>query len=218
MSYLITPAVGAVYKFKFAEDYQYWNGVYKVVQILSYDEYLDNGRTLIDDFYTACGLDEARLVADLPSIRASSVLKLTAPDDTSDQKECYAPLCFVNEAPDSNVKKYYKMGMICTIGVTEGPDDLEFAKQSFVEVIEASLGVTPDPVFVTLNNGEWMTQDEYNQILAERDASKKKVINYFSQCKKLEQEVASLKTKLAAYEKVIIEQHQELQATESDGG
>jgi hypothetical protein len=63
-----------------------------------------------------------------------------------------------------------------------------------------------------------MTQDEYNQILAERDASKKKVINYFSQCKKLEQEVASLKTKLAAYEKVIIEQHQELQATESDGG
>lgn len=218
MSYLITPAIDAVYKFSFEEDYQYWNGVYKVVQILSYDEYLENGRTLIDDFYTACGLGEERLATDLPSVRSSSILKLAPPDDSSEQKGCYAPLCFVNEAPDSNVKKYYKIGMICNIGITENPDDLEFAKKSFVEVIEASMGITPEPIFVTLTNGEWMTETEYQEVLAARDESKKKVINYFSQCKKLEQEVASLKTKLAAYEKVIIEQHQELQATESDGG
>lgn len=39
MSTVMTPAVGAVYKFKFSTEFEEYNGTYRVTEILSYDEY-----------------------------------------------------------------------------------------------------------------------------------------------------------------------------------
>lgn len=208
MAYLLMPAVGSAYKFLFTSKFNHFDDVYEVVKIMSYEEYIGDGRQLLSDFYEPCELTEDDLTADLEEVRSSKILKLHKPD-TESSADVYAPLCFVSQVPDCNVKKYYNIGMISKIGITENPDDLDNAKNTFIEIIEASTGITPDPIFTTIGEGKWMTETEYQEEVAKRDATKKKILNFYTSTKKLELELAEARTKIKAYEALIVELHEQ---------
>ena len=51
---------------------------------------------------------------------------------------------------------------------------------------------------------QWLTDSEYNEVLQERDESKKKVLNYYSENQRLEKELSQLRTQIAEYERLIV--------------
>ena len=202
MSTIATPTVGAVYNFKFQTEYSNFNGTYKVTGIMSYDEYLSNDGDIVSDFFTP---NNQQAVADdeIANVRQSVIMKLDPPDEDDDGISKYAPLCYVSETPDFNVKKYQKFGMITYIGICEDPDVFNFMKNTVTEAVESTFGITPEPMFVVTGE-EWLTETEYNNVLKERDDSKKKVLNYYSENLRLQKELSQYKTKLNEYEKLII--------------
>ena len=202
MSTVMTPAVGAVYKFKFSTEFEEYNGTYRVTEILSYDEYLNSGGDIDSDFFGP-NSQSAILEQELPKVRESKILKLEIPDPNSDIPAKFAPLCYVAETPDFNVKCYKEFGIIAYIGICEDPTVFEFMKDTVTQTVEAAFGITPDPQFVVTGE-QWLADSEYNEVLQERDESKKKVLNYYSENQRLEKELSQLRTQIAEYERLIV--------------
>ena len=203
MGTIYTPTVGVVYKFTFQSGYDAQNGTYRLVKLMEYDEYLNDGGDLLTDFYEPNGKTETELNADLATIRESKIMKLVDPDTTeSDPEAVYAPLCFLLSSPDYNVKRYVKMGVLANIGVTENAEDYDFMLDRITEAVEATLGITPDPRLVVIGH-QWLTEDEYADIVAERDQTKISTTNYYSECIRLQQQVQSLQTINNKYEELI---------------
>lgn len=202
MSTIATPTVGAVYNFKFDTDYTSFNGTYKVDGIMSYDEYLANGGDIVSDFFEPNN-QQAAADTEIIKVRQSVIMKLESPNDDDDTPSRYAPLCYVSETPDFNVKKYQKFGMITYIGICEDPALFDFMKSTVTDAVEASFGISPQPMFVVTGE-QWLTDTEYNDVLKSRDNTKKKVLNYYSENLRLEKELSQLKTKINEYEKLII--------------
>ena len=211
MSVIITPTVDSVYKFSFEPRFSSYDGIYRLVKLVTYDQYLEDGGNILTDFYKGCDLQEADVTTDLADLRESKIMMLANASAVTDEISLYAPLCFVKEVPDCNVKKYYKFGMISYIGITDDPTTLDYMKTAFVQHVESALGVTPDPRFMTLKE-VWMTDDEYQAELAARDATKKQVVNYYSENQRLQKQLAELKTLLADYETTIIKQQKQLES------
>lgn len=207
----ITPTAGAVYSFKFQPGYTFFDGVYKVVKIMTYDEFAADGGNIILKFFEPCGKTPDEILAEEATVRASKILKLEHVNNLDEKDPYYVPLCYVSDTPDHQVKPYYHIGVICTLGVTEEPQDLDFAVATVTEQFEAVLGITPDPRFVTIQE-MWLTAAEYKEILANRDIAKKRVINYYSECNRLQDQISRLKTTLASYEEIMIKQHKQLES------
>lgn len=208
---LVRPTPGMVYYFKFKDGMNKLAGIYKVSQIMTYSEYLANGGDILKDFFEPNGKDEAVVNSVLDELRICEIYRLTSPEEADTDVVVYAPSLYVESSPDYNVKAYQRLGMVSMIGVTDDPDQLKFMKDNFIEMIEASLGITPDPKFVSLGR-VWMTDTQYKEELSKRNEEKKKVISYFADTKKLSQQLAEANTKIAEYEKLII------QLTKTQGG
>ena len=208
MSALINLTLGVTYKFKFESRFAQFDGVYTVNKVMTYEEYLNDERNLVDDWYGPAELTEADLTADLEQIQETKILKLHVPD-TDISEDIFAPLCFVENVPDCNVKKYYVIGMVSEIGLTERPEDLESMRDAFIELTEATLGITPDPIFTTVGEGKWLTESEYQEELAKRDAEKMKMMNYFIKSRQLDEQLSTFKTMIQEYEATIIKLNEE---------
>lgn len=202
MSTLMTPTVGAVYNFTFISGYDTFNGIYKVARIMTYDEYVDDGGDIDTDFFTPNDKSE-EVETELENYRSSKILKLVSPDSDDDSDPVYAPIYYLNETPDFNVKKYQNIGIVANIGITENVSDVDFIRENITEAVEAALGITPDPKLVVIKE-TWMTESQYQEIIKSRDESKKKVINYYSENLRLERALATANTKIKEYEKLVI--------------
>lgn len=202
MPTLMTPAVGAAYNFTFMVGYNKFDGIYKVARIMTYDEYVDDGGDIDTDFFTPNGKSE-EVETELDNIRSSRILKLVSPDSDDDSDPVFAPIYYLNETPDFNVKKYQNIGIVANIGITENVSDVDFIRENITEAVQSALGITPNPKLVVTKE-TWMTEKQYQEILKSRDESKKKVINYYSENLRLEKALSSANTKIKEYEKLII--------------
>lgn len=221
MSTLMLPAVGMIYKFTFRDGYNYHDGIYKVARILTYDEYIADGRDLKDDFFTPNNKTEDDFNEVYEEATTSKILKLISPDglDTN-TTEVYVPLNFLSETPDMNVDRYYKFGLVVEAGITRDPQTLTFMSDLLKEAVSASFGIDPKVTIVTLHE-KWMSDSDYQKILRQRDESKLKVLNYYSENLKLEKRLAMANTQIKEYEKLILNlQHQleTIEATSNEEG
>lgn len=208
MAILMSPTVGAAYNFTFASGYDTFNGIYKVSRIMTYDEYVDDGGDIDTDFFTPNGKSD-EVENELEHVRESMILKLVSPDTDDDSDPVFAPMYYLEGTPDYNVKKYQNIGIIANIGITEKVEDVDFIREIITEAVESALGITPSPKLVVTKE-QWMTEAQYQEILKNRDESKKKVMNYYSENLKLEKMLSSANTKLKEYEKLIINQQKQI--------
>jgi hypothetical protein len=216
MTTLITPVVGATYNFIFVSGYDALNGIYQLVQIMSYDEYLENEGDIDKDFFTPNNKSD-ELATEIVNVRDSKILKLVDPDGDDDAEPVYAPLYYLKETPDFNVHKYQQLGIIANIGFAYSAEDVEFIKNTISDTVVAATGITPDPKLVVIKE-QWMTEDQYNELLEERDETKKKVLNYYSENLQLEKRLAAVNTKLKAYEELIINLQQQVDRLKTSAG
>lgn len=211
MNGLFVPTVGAAYKLFFEQPYDAMNGVYKIVKILTYDEYVEDGRNLLDDFYVPCGLGSDQLAADLDKIRESKILKLNpaSENESADTNTYYAPLDFLTQNADYNVKCYQKYALLTYIGFLDNVEILEDIRSTIFDRILATTGIDVDPQIVTVGE-TWMSEDDYNKIVSEREEVQTDSISYFSENKRLLKENANLRSKLEALTQLVIAQQEQL--------
>jgi hypothetical protein len=213
----IVPSVGGIYKFTFIDRFNILSGIYKLAKLMTYDEFLEEGEDLLPKLYEPCGLSKEDLDADLQEIKASKIMKLTNPSIHTENSLMYMPLCFMDTTPDHNVKCYYKFGVVAYVGITEDPSTLSEIKNTIKDRAKAMLGIDPDPALITVGE-EWLTESDYQEIVSRRKATQSGVLNYFSENVRLEKELTSLKSTLAAYEEIIRKQNAQIQSLSEDNG
>ena len=221
MPSMIVPTPGAIYNFIFIDGYDKFNGVYKVAKIMTYDEYVSDTGNLMRDWFTPNDKTESDMESVLTDIRAAKMLKLVQPGSDNVEVTIFVSLYFVAETPDFDVSKYYQFGMISTIGLTKDPTLLNFMKNTFTEIVEATYGITPDVNFVTIEE-KWLTDEQYSEIVAARDKSKQKVLNYYSENLRLQKQLSQANTAIKEYEKLIANLQSQVsqlsQQSQSSGG
>jgi hypothetical protein len=194
---LTTP--GVIYKFIFKNDFSFFNGVYKVIQTLTYEEAINLGADFFNDLYHPIGKTKIDLEQDSDLFRTDKILKLK---NVLTEKELYIPNVLNAFIPDSNVKKYYKLVIDINIGIFDNIDKLNAMSQIMQEHISSATGITNKPELTSYAE-VWLTESEYQLIDNARDESSKKIINYFSETIKMQREIDSLKTKVQYYENLI---------------
>ena len=94
-------------------------------------------------------------------------------------------------------------------------------KNTFTEIVEATYGITPDVNFVTIEE-KWLTDEQYSEIVAARDKSKQKVLNYYSENLRLQKQLSQANTAIKEYEKLIANLQSQVsqlsQQSQSSGG
>ncbi len=198
----VSVAPGVVYKFFFRHDYQMLEGIYLLTKIMTYDAYLKSGGDLMSDFYPHADKDDADLVLDLSSIRSGRIFQLDDPNSLSG-KTIFAPEYYLSGVPDHNVRQYHKIGMIAFVGIVDEMSVLDYVVKNIEEEIQAATGITPKPEIIALDRGVWMTDSDYAEEVKKRDESAKHTINFFSENKRLHDEISKLKTRITAYEEII---------------
>lgn len=194
---LVKLAVGTAYKFVIEPPFDIISGVYVVNGILSYQEISDLGID-ISETYTRYNVPGSVLDGDINTIRTSSILKLIDPDDAQ-MKPIYLPSMYVVQVPDHNVRKYRELVLAVNLGIFNDAPILDSIGENITEYLKGALGVdTPPKLFETKH--VWMTDSEYAELSEERWTKAAGVVNYFSECVRLRNEVDRLRNRLAAYE------------------
>ena len=214
MPTLIKPVVGGIYNFKFQTGYTKFDGVHKVVKIMTYDEYISDGGDIFTDFYEPNEKTEDDINSTIDGVMINDILKVVQPNYETVEETLYIPTYFLEETPDYNVSRYHKFGIIANVGVIGDPNNLNFMKANITEAFESVLGITPDVSFVALEE-KWLTDEQYQEILSERDDTKKNSYNYYKENLRLQKQISQANTKINEYEKLIISLKQQLDALTS---
>ena len=205
----ITPTPGVVYNFIFDPGYDKYNGIYRLVKLMTYEEFLADGGDILQSFYSPNGKDETDVNNDLSKLYTTKIMKLANPDELEEAVEIFAPLMYLTETPDHNVQEYQRFGIVSEVGITDNVDHLDFALDAINESMEGALGITPKTHLITLGS-KWLTDAQYQELLSERDENLKKVINYFKSCKDLERRLAQEKTKVQLYEQTVVNMQKQI--------
>lgn len=214
MSALIKPVVGGIYNFKFQTGYTKFDGVHKVVKIMTYAEYVSDGGDIFNDFYQPNQKTQEDLNNTINGVMANDILKVIQPNYDTIEETIYIPTYFLEETPDYNVSKYHKFGIVANVGIIGDPNNLSFMKDNITEAFESVLGITPDISFVALEE-KWLTDEQYQEILAERDESKKKSYSYYKENLRLQKQLSQANTKINEYERLIINLKEQIDALTS---
>lgn len=204
------PTVGTVYYFEFLPGYNYYDGVYRLAKLVTYDKYLEDGGNLLEDFFTPNGKTQEDFNAVLPQLRQGLVMYLDFPDTLVSKAQVRAPLGYLGTTPDHNVKEYHHIGFTADIGVTDNPEDLSYVKAALDEHLESALGITPKTLCISIGD-VWMTEDQYQDVLAQRDESKKKALTYYNENQKIQKRISQVQTILQEYEKTILIMQKEME-------
>lgn len=194
--------LGWTYKFTFITDFSSLNDIYTVVKIYSYDEFLADGLTLVN-LYTSVGKSESDLESDLLTeefnYRSQEIYKLRNPEkyDTV----IYVPEGILSEMPSFNIKKYSNVAVAMNLGIYPGDEELTAVREIMSEHMSSQLGYTETPDLITIGH-VWLTAEEYAEEQAKREANKKCVINYFSECQRLTESNTHLNGIINNYEKL----------------
>lgn len=214
MPTLIKPVVGGIYNFKFQTGYTKFDGVHKVVKIMTYAEYVSDGGDIFNDFYQPNQKTQEDLNNTINGVMANDILKVIQPNYDTIEETIYIPTYFLEETPDYNVSKYHKFGIVANVGIIGDPNNLSFMKDNIAEAFESVLGITPDISFVALEE-KWLTDAQYQEILAERDENKKKSYSYYKENLRLQKQLSQANTKINEYERLIINLKEQIDALTS---
>ena len=214
MPTLIKPVAGGIYNFKFQTGYTKFDGVHKVVKIMTYEEYVEDGGDIFTDFYEPNQKTQEDVDDTINGVMANDILKVIQPNQESIEETIYIPTYFLEETPDYNVSRYHKFGIVANVGVIGDPANLNFMKDNIVEAFESVLGITPSVSFVALEE-QWLTEAQYQAILAERDDTKKKSYNYYKENLRLQKQISQANTKINEYERLIVSLKQQIDALTS---
>lgn len=197
---MFTPYVGTVYKFTFISPFNSFNGIYKVLRIMTFDE-VQSDQIDLSEIYTLSGKTVEDYDNDAIELRKDRILKLEDINNSSSIR--YIPMSFGETEPDPNVKKYATLALAVNLGVYDNKNQVAFVKDTIQSIVAKSLGVE-DSVYLFTMRDVWMSVSEYNQKEAERIEKKESLINLYSEVLRLRKDLDSANTKISYYEDLLV--------------
>jgi len=192
--------VGWAYRFRFKPDFSKLDGTYLVVKIYTYDELLEDNLDLFEGLYTHVGKTQVQLDEDYLQYRNGSIAKITNPDDSS--IVYYIPEAILSVEPDPNVKRYPKLAIGINLGVCKDAAEVEHIKNTATELLGKMFGLVDDPAVFSVSS-VWMTEEEYSQVLQDRQHAGREIVNYFGENQRLLAEVNRLSVMVEKYKEYI---------------
>ena len=193
---MFTPALNNVYKFSFISPFHVYDGYYRVLRILTFDELLADNISLTD-LYTGAGLTQVELDAATDVLRTDKILKLVNIED--EDIIYHIPMSLSKLEPDPNVKAYPTLVLAVNLGVFDNVDKVTATQHAISSYIAKGLGISEDVLVFSVKD-TWMTLDEYNTHEEERVAHRTGLVNLYSEVLRLRKELDAANTKIAYYE------------------
>ena len=196
---MLTPSVGTAYNFTFTVPFNVLNGIYVVQAIYNYEETVAN---LIDlsSLYTEVNKTAEDFNKDLPTIKSGKIYKLSS---TTKNLIKYIPEHLQELEPNANVKEYMRLAIGVDLGMFDNMNDVNYVINTLKAILSSGVGITTTPIVSSLNK-EWLTVDAYNAYEHTRATNKTKMVNLYTENKKLQEELEAAQTKITAYEKTLI--------------
>lgn len=191
-----------VYLFKFKPGFESLDGIYKVTHQLNYEEILEENIDLYKELYEKVNKTRQDLDQDIENYKDDVFFKLEKPGDTVEPFYFYIPETLLNQYPDSNVAEYNKVMMTIDLGLFANPDILTSLITAVSEIISTNQGITVQPVLMTYGK-QWMLTADYEQLEQNRENAKGNIINYFSECNRLTDELNKAQARIQALEDII---------------
>lgn len=199
---MFMPIVNSAYSFTFKKDFDKLDGIYLVLQHMTFEEVVKDKELDPLKTYLACQLDEEKFKSDLVSLnlREETFLKLS----DVDTKEVFAiPYCLLQNIPDHSIKKYKKLVFTVDLGAFENMEQLTHIEDIVNQHVKSALGIDSKSILYEYGE-EYLSRKEYEKREEERIKRKKNCINPFSTIRDLSEKIKSLNSRIAALEEIAI--------------
>lgn len=194
------PSIGETAKYSFISAFQALDGIYTLNSVYTLDDLLELDISLVDTTYAAVGLTENDYQAELDDFKDDDIFKLT---HVTTADVIYIPVSFNLYIPNPNVKPYLKLGLGVEVGIYKEEDTINWIKEQIGQVLTAVAGVEKTPVLFEISK-QWLTDGEYADVVAAREAVISLTSNHYVDKQKLIQENTRLKQLIDQYEATLI--------------
>jgi hypothetical protein len=190
---IITMAViqtGWTYKFSFLPAFADYDGVYTLVRTYSYDELFKDNISLYDQTYSPLKVSKETYDKDVVAFRTQTIYKLVTPDGLTER---FIPEGLCSSQPLYPVQKYGKLVLFIPLGIYQDDAGLDYLMTQVSDQVKGALGITAEPKLTAVQY-QYLTEDEYKQISAERNKTATKTLNFFTETVRQANEISQLKT------------------------
>jgi len=192
---------GVTYKLTFISGFEELTGLYTVLKVLSNDEMVSDGLSILET-YTTVGKTESEFLAAKPEYAERTFLKIQSIADET--VIYYISELMLEYVPDFSAKPYYNLGLTVHLGAFKSEDDLIGITTDVKNMLAITYGCNEDPVLFTHGNPEWLVDSEYDIIETNRDLLKEVVVNDKVLINRLSAENTVLRQRVADLEKFLL--------------
>ena len=209
--------LNSTYLFKFKDDFDALDGIYKVVDILAYERILSDEIDMYENLYSQVGKTEDTALADISNYVRDTFYKLEHADNG---KIIYVPTGLVFSA-DPGVREYKAVMLVVDLGLFEDPEyvypivptvDAAIIDNVGTELTEdnGTTVVVAPKSSVNVYSSKWMTISEYDELMSQRATARSSfnsgtLYNYVERYKTLLAERDALSERVALLEQALEE-------------
>ena len=196
-------AIG-VYHFAFKDEYASTNGVYKVAEVMDLMSVRDHHEAALINFLkTDPAADASAMLASYENTR-TTFFRLVDPQDP--EIEIVIPDNLFVAFPEESPTAYSKLKVVVDAGVTDSKEKLTFVITKIKELLHAEAGIDPADTLLVEYDEVWLTQRQYDKIVAQREATKQSGSkSYYAMVQQLNQDNTRLQERVKYLEQALVD-------------
>jgi len=188
--------LNTVCKYVFKTGFEYWDGIYELTQIATFDAAISDGIDLFESVYKPAGASEERFNSEWPGFKSDQIYYLrnilNSPDDVT--RLCI-PSTLIAEIPNPFITRCEDFSLAIRLGPLNDPSKLEWAID-YLEHFARSVTGTESEVQVLSAGPVFMTDAEYKALEADRETRIQKINPHLVVIEDQKKLIADLQTKI----------------------
>lgn len=166
---MMLPDINTVSAYQFTTEFESLNGIYTLVELITYNQALATGVNFMTSLYTPAGLTQANYTTDAPSYVNDTVLVLTSINNPT-APTLYVPQSVLALMPDSMVGCYNNVAIGVSLGLFNDQNAINVAISEINSVLEGLLGISNPAVIFSLGS-QYMKVGDFDNLVAARVAA-----------------------------------------------
>jgi len=199
--------VGSVYKFMFKSIIENIDDIYKLRNIMTIDDIIEDNIDLFKDNFANIGVTQDDYNNEiLPNLQNNCIFfKLQRMNNVGNNTNniFYIPEFLVKYQPIYNVQPYLRLGLAVNLGVFNDANRLNSIKNEINDMLKSKLGIDQSAILFGTNE-VWLTDEEYNEIEQDRQDKINNTSSIYKDKIELEKTVLNLQNIINDYEQLII--------------
>lgn len=204
---MILPVLNSICAYSFTTNFTSLNGIYTLVEMMTYAEAQVEGIDFVTYLYTPAGLTASQFTIDAGNYTTDRVIKLIPVNATpSGPSMLYVPESLVASIPDAMVSCYNNVAIGIVLGAYADQTTLAWVLGELNSILTATTGVTAPATLFSLGT-QYMKISDYAALIAARAAAVAAQTPYqtlYEQLLSANKEIQSLKTLVQYYETTLI--------------